>query len=361
MYSNLEKTPRHLLVCEKSNFKNEKSRHGIHVENHYFNYRVSVLIPECGALPAGLSTIGSSFGKYYLVKNLPVYEIVEQQFLDLCVKKGSFYALSYNTRIDQDNSAALIPAGKLILSVDKDTYEELGLEGQQSQYSHKAVMRHIITIDLTDASFAPGTKKYKRVIWALKEKKPLACDFLMAWHPSGEGDFSLSSYFAKYQCKEHTPSVSTKILRDIPSPVISGGELKGKPEESCDSQEFLDWLGAASADIDCNNEASSFLSTYCCPEPSVVMGQACLWTVTGFLLPEKIYMLLEQLRHYFDEPKLAHWTTLTVHGFADSPVSWGVAEHGFHKGGENLYNFVIFRNHDYWLQMAVGTQDGCPP
>lgn len=32
--------------------------------------------------------------------------------------------------------------GKLILSVDKDTYEELGLQGRPSRYSGKKVMRY---------------------------------------------------------------------------------------------------------------------------------------------------------------------------------------------------------------------------
>lgn len=66
-------------------------------------------------------------------------------------------------------------------------------------------------------------------------------------------------------------------------------------------------------------------------------------------------------RHYFDEPKLAPWLTLSVQGFADSPVSWREREHGFRKGGEHLYSFVVFSNQDYWLQMAVGAEDDCPP
>jgi hypothetical protein len=50
-----------------------------------------------------------------------------------------------------------------------------------------------------------------------------------------------------------------------------------------------------------------------------------------------------------------------VQGFAYSPVSWRENEHGFHRGGKHLYNFVIFNNQDCWLQMAVGTHDDCLP
>lgn len=41
MLCRLREVPRHLLVCEKSNFGHEKSRHRHLVETHYHNYRVS--------------------------------------------------------------------------------------------------------------------------------------------------------------------------------------------------------------------------------------------------------------------------------------------------------------------------------
>lgn len=45
-----------------------------------------------------------------------------------------------------------------------------------------------------------------------------------------------------------------------------------------------------------DNEASSFLSTYACPEPRGVMSQGLLCTITGFLIPEDIHALLMELR-----------------------------------------------------------------
>lgn len=135
----------------------------------------------------------------------------------------------------------------------------------------------------------------------------------------------------------------------------------GQPDTACSALELFDWLGAVFSHAELNNEPDSFLSSYCCPQPSTVVARASLCTVTGFILPEKICLLLEQLCRYFDEPKLAPWVTLAVQGFADSPVSWRENEHGFRRGGEHLYNFVIFNNRDYWLHMAVGADDDCPP
>lgn len=169
------------------------------------------------------------------------------------------------------------------------------------------------------------------------------------------------SYFSGYGIQERQPKIALSTTRDLRCPVLRSGLLEGEPEAACSAHELFDWLGAVFGHTNLNNEPYNFVSTYCCPQPSAVVAQASLGTITGFILPERICVLLEQLCRYFDEPKLAPWVTLSVQGFADSPVSWRESEHGFQKGGEHLYNFVIFNNRDYWLQMAVGANDDCPP
>lgn len=49
---------------------------------------------------------------------------------------GNLYVLSIDSRIDCDNCAAITPSGQLILSLNKDKYQSLGLEGQVSHF-HK--------------------------------------------------------------------------------------------------------------------------------------------------------------------------------------------------------------------------------
>ncbi|XP_006888792.1 PREDICTED: ribonuclease P protein subunit p40 isoform X2 [Elephantulus edwardii] len=334
----LQEVPRHLLVCEKSNFNHHKSRHRHLVETHYHNYRVSFLIPECGILSKELKSLVMETGPFYSVKNLPLHEFISPEFLSTFVRKG-----------------------KLVLSLDKDTYEETGLQGHPSQYSGRKIMKFIVSIDLMDFSLNPDSKSYKRTCWSLKEKKPLKFDFLLAWHSAGAEESTMMSYFSSYQIKEHQPCVAQSVLADLQCPVLHSHTLQGQPEVACSSQELFDWLGAVFSHVNLSNESNNFVSTYCCPQPNALVTKAYLCTITGFLLPEKITVLLEQLCHYFDQPKLAPWISLCVQGFADSPVSWKEQEHGFQKGGEHLYNFVIFNNQDYWLQMAVGANDNCPP
>ncbi|CAI9593793.1 unnamed protein product [Staurois parvus] len=360
MLPTLQTCPRHLLVCEKSSFLLEKSRHATLVETHYYNYAVSILLPECGHLPGKLKNAIDGLGNYYLVKELPLHEFITQEFRDTFLKKGLFYALSYNTRIDQDNVAALLPTGKLIISVDKDTYEELGLQGKPSLYSGKKPMRYIVNLDLTDEALSQDGKKHQRVRWAFTEKKPLKFDFLLAWDNAVSEAPTIKTYFSKYVVRECPFKISSAVSKDVLCPVLKSRD-RGKEGESFSAVEIFEWLGAVCNNVNCNNQASSFLSSFCCPDPNTLVEKVYVCTITGFITPAKIMQLLQQLREYFDEPKLSQWASLMVNGFADSPVSWKESEHGFFKGGENLYSFVVFNNEDYWLHMAVGTHNGCPP
>ncbi|XP_057190277.1 ribonuclease P protein subunit p40 [Triplophysa rosa] len=361
MSPELEKCPRSLLVCEKSNFMNEKSRHDIHVSKHSFNYKISVLIPECAVLPANISGVISNFSPYYLVRDLPVYELLQDKSHETVVQKGTVYAVSYNTKIDEDNSIALLPSGQLVLSLNKDAYEQLGLEGRPSLYNHRKAMRYVVTLNLRDKTLAPGTKRYQRVLSGLKDRLPLRYDFLFTEHNTGgDEDKTLYKLLSQYKPVEHKAVLSHHTLKNLPCPTLYPSDLQGTTL-SCDPHSFLEWLGAVNLDISCENAADSFLSTYICPEPKSSVSQALLCTITGFISPEDVYLLLQELRKYFDEPKFTQWLSLTVHGFMDSPVSWGATEHGFLKGGENFYNLVCFKNQDYWLHMATGAHDGCPP
>ncbi|KAI5624223.1 ribonuclease P protein subunit p40, partial [Silurus asotus] len=357
MPTHLEKCPRSLLVCEKSNFLNEASRHEAHVSKHWFNYKISLLIPECEVLPADFPKVIGNFSSYYFVQDLPVYRFLEEDMLEI-IKKGSFYALSYKTRLDEDNVIACL-GRKLILSLDKDTYEQLGLEGKPSLYNHRKPMRYVVTVDLTDKSLVPGAKRYQQVLLSLKERVSLRCDFLLTDSRSDQDGY-LKALLSQYTYEKCRPTLNTQNLTDLLCPSLQSSDLQGK-SLSCTPEHFLDWLGAVNLNISCQNSATSFLSTYVCPEPCNSVSQALLCTVTGLIPPEDISALLQELRKYFDEPEVAAWVSFTVHGFVDSPVCWGTNEHGFLKGGENFYNFVCFKNQDYWLHMATGAHDCCPP
>lgn len=336
-------------MCDRSSFLEEKNRVCTQVEQLRFNYKVSLLLPECNSIPSQLDSVLNSFNSFYLIKKLPVYELLDRNFLETAVYQGHVYGLSYRTRIDEDNCVALMPNGRLCLSLDKDSFEMLGFEGKPSKFNHRARSRFVVSVDLTDSSMAPGGRGYQRLLTGLKSRLQLQTDFLLSHHPGGGA--SLQSLLSRCDWSEHRPQIIQRSLAELPCPAV----------RSCDPHALLEWLGAVDADVDCENSSSSFLSTLVCPEPKTTLSSALSIGVCGLLLPQDVQRLIDQLRSYLQQPRLESWVSLTVHGFVDSPVSWGQNEHGFLKGGENFYTLLMFHDETYRLHMATGAHDACPP
>uniref|UniRef100_A0A3Q0R3E3 Ribonuclease P/MRP 40 subunit n=1 Tax=Amphilophus citrinellus TaxID=61819 RepID=A0A3Q0R3E3_AMPCI len=215
----LDQTPRTLLVSESSSFLDPKNRVSAQVEQLRFNHQVSVLLPECSSAPSHLDSVLNSFSSFYLIRKLPVYELLDRHFLEAAV-----YHLSYRTRIDEDNSIALTP-NHLTLSLDKDSFELLGFEGKPSRFNHRTATR-FVSVDLTDSSMAPGGRGYLRLLTGLTSRLQLQTDFL-----------SLQSLLSRYDWSEHRPEVSCRVLSDLSCPAL----------RSCDPHSLLEWLGAVDA------------------------------------------------------------------------------------------------------------------
>lgn len=349
MSADLDQTPRSLLVCEHSGFLDEKNRLSSQVEQLHFNYKVSVLLPECSSSPSDLDAAFNSFNSFYLIRKLPIYELLDKHFLETAVYQGSVYGVSHRTRIDEDNCVALTPNGHLSLSLDKDSFELLGIEGKPSRFNGRTNCRFVVSVDLTDTSMAPGGRGYQRLLTGLRSRLHLTTDFLLSHHPGGGA--SLQALLSRYDWSEHRPEVKSHRLTDLSCP-----DLK-----ACDSHSFLEWMGAVDAQISLENTSCSFLSSLVCPEPKTTVSAALSVSVRGLLLPQDVLRLIGWLRSYLDQARPGSWVSLTVHGFVDSPVSWGGSEHGVLRGGENLYNLLMFHDHTYHLHLAAGAHDTCPP
>ncbi|KAK5889697.1 hypothetical protein CesoFtcFv8_015678 [Champsocephalus esox] len=316
MATELERTPRCLLVSERSGFLQENNR--LLSQQLNFNYKVSVLLPDCGSAPSHLDAVLDGLTPFYLIRDLPVHELLETPSLQ------GVSALSYRTRLDEDNCVALLPNGHLSLSLDKDSFELLGVEGKPSRFSHKRNIRYVVS---------------------------LKTDFLLT-HPPG-GGASLQALLSRYDWSEHRPEVSRRLLTDVCCPLLTSDP------QSCDPHRLLEWLGAVDANISCENTSSSFLSSLCCPDPQTVTSSLSV-SVSGLLLPEDLQRILKQLRCHLEQ-NVSTWASLTVHGFVDSPVSWGVSEHGVLRGGENFYSLLLFPDQTYRIHLGTGAQDICPP
>ncbi|XP_061550204.1 ribonuclease P protein subunit p40 isoform X1 [Phycodurus eques] len=320
---------RTFLHCETSSLLQHNNRLCAHLEQQPFNYKVTVLLPDCGCVPAQLDTALKSFQSFYLVRKLPLYEL-----LDKHLSQGGVCGLSYKTHIEEDNCAFLKPNGHLCLSLDKDSYERLGIEGKACKPKSS---RYVVVVDLTDSSMAPGGRGYQRLISGLTSRLPLKMDFLLAPHSGGRD--ALELLLSRYDWSQHMPEVSSRLLTDLTCPAPLTSDL-----HSYDPLSFLEWLGAVQADISRANAADSFLSSLACPQESVASSPSSfLLSARGLLLPENVTTLIQQLRHFLERPHSPPWAALTVYGFADN----------LYAHERNFYTLMLFPDHAYSLHLAT--------
>ncbi|KAK3704043.1 hypothetical protein QZH41_017974, partial [Actinostola sp. cb2023] len=217
---------------------------------------------------------------------LPIHEFIEKEFIDKFIKQGEFYAVSTKTCIDTGNCVAVLPTGTLLLSLDKDTYEELG-------HGHIFVFA-VVEIDLKSPSFQPGKNHYERVQWCFKKGLELKYEFVFLWvdEDNQTNTEILQSYFSRYDCHTVRNRESITNLTNLKTPIINPGLTK--PSHDITSGCFYEWLGCIQCDIDCcAGTPDSYISTLTCPNPSVVIKDVvrCQWR--GFITPQRILKLLE--------------------------------------------------------------------
>uniref|UniRef100_A0A8D8W0C7 Ribonuclease P protein subunit p40 n=1 Tax=Cacopsylla melanoneura TaxID=428564 RepID=A0A8D8W0C7_9HEMI len=100
------------------------------IKTHHFNSLVSVTLPDCVQVPEHIKTLLTADCEFYQVKQLPLAELVKPDFVNAFVKRGKLLALSSNARCDVEDSFMFSKEGNLKLSVQPETYQTLGLEGQ---------------------------------------------------------------------------------------------------------------------------------------------------------------------------------------------------------------------------------------
>lgn len=94
-------------------------------------------MPNISNTPERLINLVSDDSIYYRVNNIHAVEFVKKEFIDLFIKKGNVTLLSIGTKLDQDDCLAITPNGKLILSLRRKSYQELGIEGKPTEFNKK--------------------------------------------------------------------------------------------------------------------------------------------------------------------------------------------------------------------------------
>ncbi|EDO46455.1 predicted protein [Nematostella vectensis] len=357
-------TPKRRLIFEKYSFKDAKKRYEKQIKEHFYNHCVSVMMPETVKDERMDFLHSSDFLGDFLVATLPVHLFTDKEFIEHFVRNGSITALSYDTHIDTENCIALLPTGKLVLSLDKDIYEELGIPGKKSIFVKSN--RFVVEVDVKAASFTSGKKLYSRVRQCFKRHAEcLTNKYLLMWTDQGGvlDNGKLQSFLINYESKLLKTKRSRHDFHNVLAPVLDYQHPKTSTEampSACDAAQFHEWLGCMECGVDCSKAAAdSYTSRLTCPVPSHHLYRISNLKWTGFIATQSVINILHKARTLFEQDRKPPWITLTVWGFADSPVSWSDNEHGFQIAGDNVYTFVLFPDDSYWCFIAMGSHDVC--
>jgi len=296
---------------------------------------------------------------YYLVE-MSLVDLLDSVFINTYLKKGNFYALSHNSNVDTDSTFAIIPTGKLFLSLDKDTYEQFGLEGKLSSFPALKKRRKNITINLSAKDFIPGKKYYERVKWCLGRLSTVK--FLCSWtldSKISEIEFPQGAKVSKIPLE-----ISQKVYTPLKIPKLEGCIDKIDDSQGELMENFYEWLGliscGATSSIDYSASVSSFVSSFECPLDFNENIKTCISIkAKGFIIPSVISYMVSSLRQLMSSSTTSEipWTCVHSWGFLDSPISWNENEHGYLLSGENDYTFVLLPSDNYWQYVALGTYD----
>ncbi|XP_014778332.1 ribonuclease P protein subunit p40 [Octopus bimaculoides] len=345
------------LILDVSNFNHLKSNHDAIVLSHFFNFSLNLILPGAVNLPDSLDDILQQKGStVYFLKGIPISLLIEPDFLEAFCKKGQLYMMSHGTNIDTQDCIALLPPGKLVLNVTKDTYESLGLDGKRSKFIKHGHNKFVVTIPLLDPNFVSGKKFYERVKWCFTDRLNLKFNMLACWIPPDDDilSSSLAEYFKQNNYRTVTAGLKkeSKTRTGLKVPIVASSQPHSSIE-SCDFQEFFDWLGSVSSD--CQDHVDEDCHMSFTPTPNYTVD-SLNYNVKGFILPQTIQKILVELRTIVTQYSLK-WSAMTIHGFTDAPVTWEMREHGFQYNGDNLYTYVVFPDDIYWLYTAVGSLD----
>ncbi|XP_048776316.2 ribonuclease P protein subunit p40-like isoform X2 [Ostrea edulis] len=279
----------------------------------------------------------------YIVYNLPVHELINPDLIGAFQRKGSLCMLSHGTRLEVNDCVTLLPTGRLILHLTKDSYTRLGLDGKLSRHNKYGGEKYVLEVDVGSTVFVPGKKHYDRVKSCLQHSN-IQCDFLVSWEAQDKDlcGSSIHKYFniKGFNCVPLAVSSKFHKYTDVEIP-----DLQHQDAEIHHQEELYDWLGGVANQITLSNDDEyNPMSDY---TGLTKLGHCAHMQISGLFLGATVQSLIQEVRK---QCKLSSsWGCVTIHGFTDSPISIGRSEKNPHKLCADCVTLVVVPSDRCWL------------
>lgn len=320
---------------------------------HPFNYALQVIVPhttEEHDVVHALRNLVKDAGPGPCIAQVPLSLFLEPAFVAQYIHTGSLYALS-TTCLDTQDTVCLDGRGMLVLSLLKDTYQQLGLVGRPCRFAHGAsgrmgdrksgpVSRYMVELPLCDPSFVPGKRGYERALRCLRlwdqrrsnagtapqiHDAPATWSMLLVWTPPTSPDtlsprvWAPMDYEALRFVRPLTPDVHLDIHSDVWVPASIDICLDSMQDIWSSLHDHLEWIGLAmwpSPRLRTYDRCDHRIAMYEPPATSSP-GTFAQMTVRGLLTPMLLVRVLECIW-----ASSLPWASAAVSGFADAPIAW---------------------------------------
>ncbi|KAG0212713.1 hypothetical protein BGX28_005746 [Mortierella sp. GBA30] len=344
--------PRSQLFMSHYSFNSPKQLHQRCIQNHPFNHKIQIFLPAAldPSLVSSLTDTLMQDTHYYHV-HIPLSLFLTSAFMQYI--RNGLIALSLQGGIDTHDVVCIDGKGKLILSLTKDSYEQLGLTGSPSEF-HADRQRYKVEIDLLAPAMIPGKPGFERIKWCFENT--LVTVFPMVLASVDPQGVSLPLEFpsdSKTRAQKMSFKIQAKTLENIVVPdsmsirTIGKNDIRWRKNVS-DLYEWIGMAGMQSDRITFGDTIDPFLCVYSTPPQKteeVVPSSGCLVEISGLIPSQSILRIFDALRSLIDRPSQSDWANMTVWGFQDSPISWIGREHGHLVSGENMYSFFLWSKH----------------
>ncbi|GMF27446.1 unnamed protein product [Phytophthora lilii] len=385
--------PSSRLLVWHSRFSHASSRHEDVVAGHAFNQQLEVFLPSAAGKGVAQSLQWET-GFYYEVK-ASVDMFLSPAFIrEYLADGGAVFMVAKNAAVDAAQSAMLLPSGQLLLLVDADTYQQLGLVGEKygkalpatSRSAHSRRGKYVITLDLKSPTFAEeGDNAFRDRVRKCLSTKLQDLEMLMcAYNQRGAARTILFGDDDTVPRSRVELNAQTTTFSDVFMPKVDAfyKQLGASEERDGDKlrtslQEAYDWLGLVACrltDLLKRQKPEEYVSTFTgIPDSFECDSNDEITTVRwrGLLAAPFCATIIEKVQRAVKNGELP-WAAATVWGFPDVFVSWlqpvkskskkGTSEvqrreHGYLGHGSNNYTVLVLPKDEYFMLQAVGPHD----
>ncbi|XP_040174733.1 ribonuclease P protein subunit p40-like [Anopheles arabiensis] len=315
---------------------------------------ISVVIPanKPNCLRELESNLSVNSSLLFRVRQLPLIELLKNEFVEAFVKRGTLYAVSTNINLESGGCLVITPQGELEMSLSRETYQMVKGNLDDSVISKRGDMV-VIKLDLK-------SPKCREQLGHVN----LAFDITLRWIPpksttTKENNVpdpqvhgsSIAEYL-RAVCRlqvENVPDGYKKITRTeecIPL-IDTRNPFKDGEQAYIRQDQLLEYIGVLA--LDCNAAPIEYVSSYRLDECKKKTDTVTILHRQGVITPEEADGSIMRLVELVGECDTIPWVGMHVQGFSYTPVDLIYrGDQGVSLNQDSAYTMVITKQSIFW-------------